>query len=156
MWQVDAARCLTGLAAPTAGTVTIGATEITTMSEAARVAFRKEGIGVVYQADNLLPFLTVCENVRLQLTLSGDKSGGKNDPDRQARDLLDRLGLGAFVERLPDELSGGQRQARGDAGHRDPRPGCRLGHATSGDTPRGFDRRRSRGRPCSLDMCGRT
>lgn len=97
---------LAGLATPTAGTVTIGATEITRLSEAARVAFRKEAIGVVYQADNLLPFLTVFENVRLQLALSGDS----NDPERRTRDLLDRLGLAAFGERLPDELSGGQRQ----------------------------------------------
>ena len=97
---------LAGLATPTAGTVSIGATEIATMSEAARVAFRKEAIGVVYQADNLLPFLTVFENVRLQLALSGDTQ----DPDRRTHELLDRLGLGAFGERLPDELSGGQRQ----------------------------------------------
>ena len=86
--------------------MTIGATEITRLSEAARVAFRKEAIGVVYQADNLLPFLTVFENVRLQLALSGDKQ----DPERRTRDLLDQLGLGPFGERLPDELSGGQRQ----------------------------------------------
>ena len=97
---------LAGLATPTTGTVSIGATEITTMSESARVAFRKEAIGVVYQADNLLPFLTVFENVRLQLALSGDTQ----DPERRTRELLDRLGLGAFGERLPDELSGGQRQ----------------------------------------------
>ena len=97
---------LAGLATPTAGTVRIGATEITTMSESARVAFRKEAIGVVYQADNLLPFLTVFENVRLQLALSGDTQ----DPERRTRELLDRLRLAAFGERLPDELSGGQRQ----------------------------------------------
>ena len=97
---------LAGLARPTAGTVTIGSTEITTMSESALVAFRRKAIGVVYQADNLLPFLTVFENVRLQLALSGDKQDG----DRRARDLLDQLGLGPYGERLPDELSGGQRQ----------------------------------------------
>ncbi len=97
---------LAGLAAPTAGTVAIGSTEITSMSEPTRVAFRKQAIGVVYQADNLLPFLTVFENVRLQLALSGDKQ----DPERRTRDLLDQLGLGPFGERLPDELSGGQRQ----------------------------------------------
>ena len=97
---------LAGLATPTAGTVHIGATEITTLSETARVAFRKEAIGVVYQADNLLPFLTVFENVRLQLALSGDT----HDPERRTHQLLDRLGLGALGGRLPDELSGGQRQ----------------------------------------------
>lgn len=97
---------LAGLATPTAGTVTIGRAEITTMSEAARAAFRKESIGVVYQADNLLPFLSVFENVRLQLAFAGERK----DPQRRTRDLLDRLGLGEFGERLPDELSGGQRQ----------------------------------------------
>lgn len=97
---------LAGLATPTAGTVTIGSTAITTLSEAARVAFRKEAIGVVYQADNLLAFLTVFENVRLQLALSGDS----REAERRTLDLLDRLGLGPFGERLPDELSGGQRQ----------------------------------------------
>ncbi len=97
---------LAGLATPTAGTVTIGSTEITTLSESARVAFRKGAIGVVYQADNLLPFLTVSENVRLQLALCGDN----DDAERRTRDLLDRLGLGALGDRLPDQLSGGQRQ----------------------------------------------
>jgi putative ABC transport system ATP-binding protein len=97
---------LAGLATPTAGTVTIGSTEITTLSESARVAFRKRSIGVVYQADNLLPFLTVAENVRLQLALCGDKDNAV----RRTTDLLDSLGLGALGDRLPDELSGGQRQ----------------------------------------------
>jgi len=97
---------LAGLATPTAGTVTIGSTETTALSEATRVAFRRVMIGVIYQADNLLPFLTVFENVRLQLALSGDKRA----PERRTRGLLDRLGLGSFGERFPDELSGGQRQ----------------------------------------------
>lgn len=97
---------LAGLATPTAGTVTIGSTEITALSESARVAFRKTAIGVVYQADNLLPFLTVFENVRLQLALCGDH----DNPERRTRDLLDQLSLGALGGRLPDQLSGGQRQ----------------------------------------------
>jgi len=97
---------LAGLAAPTSGTVSIGSTEITSMSEAARVEFRKGAIGVVYQADNLLPFLTVAENVRLQLALCGDTA----DAERRTHDLLEQLGLGALGDRLPDELSGGQRQ----------------------------------------------
>jgi len=97
---------LAGLAAPTAGTVTIGSTEITTLSESARVAFRKGAIGMVYQADNLLPFLTVTENVRLQLALCDDQ----DDADRRTADILSQLGMGALGDRLPDELSGGQRQ----------------------------------------------
>jgi putative ABC transport system ATP-binding protein len=97
---------LAGLATPTTGTVTIGSTEITSLSESARIAFRKMAIGVVYQADNLLPFLTVSENVRLQLALCGDK----DDAARRTADLIDRLGLGSLADRLPDEISGGQRQ----------------------------------------------
>ncbi len=97
---------LAGLAMPTAGKVTIGTTEITSLSESERVAFRKEAIGVVYQADNLLPFLTVSENIRLQLALCADTE----DAERRTADLLDRLGLGEYGERLPDQLSGGQRQ----------------------------------------------
>lgn len=75
---------LAGLATPTRGTVTIGATEITAQSESARVEFRKGSIGVVYQADNLLPFLTVAENVRLQLALCGDRE----DAQRRTRTCL--------------------------------------------------------------------
>ncbi|MEO7837299.1 MAG: ABC transporter ATP-binding protein [Acidimicrobiales bacterium] len=97
---------LAGLASPTSGTVAIGSTELTSLSESARTAFRKGAIGVVYQADNLLPFLTVSENVRLQLALCGDD----DDVLPRTEALLERLGLGGLGERLPDELSGGQRQ----------------------------------------------
>ena len=97
---------LAGLALPTAGSVTVGPTEITALSEPGRVAFRKSAIGVVYQADNLLPFLTVTENIRLQLALCNDTA----DAEKRTADLLDRLGLGDLSARLPDQLSGGQRQ----------------------------------------------
>jgi putative ABC transport system ATP-binding protein len=97
---------LAGLALPTTGSVTIGETEITSLSESDRVAFRKDAIGVVYQADNLLPFLTVFENIQLQLALRGDTE----DVENRITHLLDRLGLSGLGERLPDQLSGGQRQ----------------------------------------------
>ncbi len=93
---------LAGLASPTTGSVMIGDTEITSLSEHERVAFRRSHIGIVYQADNLLPFLTVIENVQLQLAISGG--------DAEIEPLLDRLGLSEFGDRLPDKLSGGQRQ----------------------------------------------
>ena len=93
---------LAGLASPSTGSVLIGKTEITSLSERERVAFRKTHIGIVYQADNLLPFLTVTENVRLQLALS--------DGEADIEQLLERLGLSGLGDRLPDKLSGGQRQ----------------------------------------------
>jgi len=101
---------LAGLAAPTTGSVTIGETEISALSEAARTAFRKSAVGVVYQADNLLPFLTVTENVVLPLSLRAGRSTGAATVNGRDRELLDRLGIGDLGDRLPDELSGGQRQ----------------------------------------------
>jgi putative ABC transport system ATP-binding protein len=103
---------LAGLASPTQGSVTIGGTEISTLSDPARAEFRKSAIGVVYQADNLLPFLTVTENIGLQLSLcGGDNSpGGAASANGRVHELLDRLGLEGLGDRLPDELSGGQRQ----------------------------------------------
>ena len=97
---------LAGLAQPTTGSVDIGGTVVTSLSDAERIAFRKTRIGVVYQADNLLPFLTVTENIRLQLALCGSTA----DAASRTTDLLGRLGIGDLGDRLPDQLSGGQRQ----------------------------------------------
>ncbi len=96
---------LGGLALPTAGTVRVGGEEISSLPERRRSDFRRRHVGFVYQADNLLPFLTVVENVELQLALDG----GSHGTDRPL-DLLGRLGLAEQARRLPDHLSGGQRQ----------------------------------------------
>jgi ABC-type lipoprotein export system ATPase subunit len=96
---------LGGLALPTAGTVRIGGEEISALPERRRAEFRRAHVGFVYQADNLLPFLTVVENVGLQLALDAPAAGA----DRSL-ELLDRLGLAEEAHRLPDHLSGGQRQ----------------------------------------------
>ena len=103
---------LAGLASPTKGSATIGDTEISALSEQARTEFRKAAIGVVYQADNLLPFLTVTENVLLQLSLCAGnlRPAAGADASSRVRELLDRLGLGDLGDRFPDQLSGGQRQ----------------------------------------------
>ena len=100
---------LAGLAVPTEGTVTIGDTTISRLPERERVRFRRRSIGMVYQADNLLPHLTVEENVALPIAIS--RSGHDVDrPSEEPGDLLKRLGLGDFSHRFPDQLSGGQRQ----------------------------------------------
>jgi ABC-type lipoprotein export system ATPase subunit len=96
---------LGGLAAPSSGVVRIGGEELSSLPERHRSGFRRTHVGFVYQADNLLPFLTVAENVGLQLALTGATAAA----DRP-RDLLDRLGLADVADRLPDQLSGGQRQ----------------------------------------------
>jgi putative ABC transport system ATP-binding protein len=94
-----------GLAQPTSGSVRIGNSPISELSERDRSDFRRSHIGFVYQADNLLPFLTLLENVGLQLSLNGQPSGtGKSLA------MLSNLGLAGLAYRLPDHLSGGQRQ----------------------------------------------
>ncbi|MDQ2965805.1 MAG: ATP-binding cassette domain-containing protein [Chloroflexota bacterium] len=98
---------LAGLALPTEGTVTIGEEMISALTERERVRFRRRALGMVYQADNLLPHLTVEENVALQLAISRDTSSDqRGDPAA----LLDRLGLALLARRLPHQLSGGERQ----------------------------------------------
>jgi putative ABC transport system ATP-binding protein len=94
-----------GLARPTSGTVRIGDSQISELSERDRSDFRRSHIGFVYQADNLLPFLTLLENVGLQLSLNGESSGAG-----RSLAMLANLGLAGLAYRLPDHLSGGQRQ----------------------------------------------
>lgn len=100
---------LAGLAVPTQGTVVIGDTTISGLPERARVRFRRQALGMVYQADNLLPHLTVEENVALPLAISRP-AGGHNPPADDPGRLLERLGLGELARRFPDQISGGQRQ----------------------------------------------
>jgi len=94
-----------GLARPTSGSVRIGDSQISDLSERDRSDFRRSHIGFVYQADNLLPFLTLIENVGLQLALNGQASGAG-----RSLAVLAELGLAGLAYRLPDHLSGGQRQ----------------------------------------------
>ncbi len=99
---------LAGLALPTLGTVSIGGRTISEFGERDRVRFRRQELGMVYQADNLLPHLTVEENVSLQLAICRRDTRGIEVEDTAP--LLDRLGLGGLAHRFPDQLSGGQRQ----------------------------------------------
>lgn len=99
---------LAGLALPTSGTVTIGECIISDLPERERVRFRRRALGMVYQADNLLPHLTVEENIGIQLSICRREKGGLERDDPTA--LLERLGLGGLARRFPDQLSGGQRQ----------------------------------------------
>jgi putative ABC transport system ATP-binding protein len=94
-----------GLEVPTSGRVSIGGREISSLSERHRARFRRDELGFIFQADNLLPFLTAVENVAAQLALRSATNGHVN-----CVELLARLGLGAEADKLPDQLSGGQRQ----------------------------------------------
>jgi putative ABC transport system ATP-binding protein len=93
-----------GLETPAAGSVTLGGEEISSLPERARAALRRRDIGLVFQSDNLQPFLTALENVALALALRGGDGYGR------CVEVLDEIGLADEAGKLPDELSGGQRQ----------------------------------------------
>jgi putative ABC transport system ATP-binding protein len=96
---------IAGLEVPSEGRLTIGDQEISSLGAEERARVRRGELGLVFQADNLLPFLTAVENVSLQLMLSR----ARDDPS-ECRALLADLGLAGEDDKLPDQLSGGQRQ----------------------------------------------
>lgn len=98
---------LAALLTPTTGDVLIDKTNLKQMSDAERVAFRREKIGFTFQANNLVPFLTVRENVEMMLRLNDRLN---KETKAYTVDLLERLGLENRMDYLPNQLSGGQRQ----------------------------------------------
>lgn len=94
-----------GLSTPSAGKVVIQGTDITRLNERERAEFRRKRIGIVYQADNLIPFLTAIENVSLPMQLAGLK-----DSQKRARQLLGEVDLSERMNHKPNMLSGGERQ----------------------------------------------
>ncbi len=96
---------LGGVDTATSGKVIINNTDISTLDETALAIFRRRQIGLVYQFYNLIPILTVQENLTLPLLLDGRK------PDKKQIDtLVEKLGLGHRLTHLPNQLSGGQQQ----------------------------------------------
>ncbi len=96
-----------GIDLPDAGTVWLGAKEITALSERERTLLRRRHVGFVFQFFNLIPTLTVEENLLLPLDLNGLAEG----PERQrAHDLLAAVGLAERRGSFPDRLSGGEQQ----------------------------------------------
>jgi ABC-type lipoprotein export system ATPase subunit len=100
---------LGGLDTPTAGQVRVGQYNLLEMNRREQVHYRRREVGFVWQqtARNLLPYLTAQENVELPMALNG--IGGRERRTR-ARDLLERVGLGARLRHRPDRLSGGEQQ----------------------------------------------
>ncbi|MBX0328970.1 ABC transporter ATP-binding protein [Oscillochloris sp. ZM17-4] len=98
---------LAGLLHPDDGEVLINGRSLRTMRKAELAAFRLTHIGFTFQSNNLVPYLTVRENVELMLRLNGalDQQGRA-----RAVELLTRLDLGKRLDNLPSQLSGGQQQ----------------------------------------------
>ena len=98
-------QCLAGLDTIDAGTVRVGDVDVTALSEQQRTLLRRDRIGFVFQAFNLIPALTAHENILLPLTLAGRR------PDSDWFDrLIATLGIGDRLGHRPSELSGGQQQ----------------------------------------------
>ena len=96
---------VSGIDLPDSGTVRVGGTDIGTLAERDRTLFRRERVGFVFQFFNLMPTLTVLENLLLPLELTGSADG-----EARARELLDAVGLGDRAGAFPDRLSGGEQQ----------------------------------------------
>ena len=112
-------NCLSGLDAPTGGSVLLAGADITRMKEPDLTRHRARSVGFVFQAYNLIPVLTAEENVMLPLLTKGV-------PEAEARDAaraeLKRLGLDGKYHRLPADLSGGEQQRVAIARALAPRP----------------------------------
>ncbi|MEU9340518.1 ABC transporter ATP-binding protein [Streptomyces sp. NPDC048278] len=98
-------QCAAGLDRPSSGSVVLGGTELTGLSETKLTLLRRERVGFVFQAFNLLPSLTAEQNVALPLRLAGHRP-----PRARVREALDRVGLADRARHRPGELSGGQQQ----------------------------------------------
>jgi putative ABC transport system ATP-binding protein len=98
---------LGGLLSPTAGSILVGGREVTTLTDRARARYRRDDIGFVFQANNLLPFLTARENLLVIRAIGGIRD---HDGAPRADQLLEELGLTPRKNALAAELSGGERQ----------------------------------------------
>ena len=96
-----------GLDRPTAGKVTLGDVDISTLTDNQMINFRKDNIGFVFQAYNLIPVLTARENVEFIMML---QKRSAEERQKRADELLDAVGLHDKKDKRPNELSGGQQQ----------------------------------------------
>jgi putative ABC transport system ATP-binding protein len=95
---------IAGLDRPDGGTIDVAGTSITDLNEAGLAALRRDRLGLVFQQFNLIPSLSVRDNLAFQSRIAG-----RHDAAWQA-ELAERLGLGGCLDRYPEQLSGGQQQ----------------------------------------------
>lgn len=96
-----------GLDSPSEGSVDLEGTTITDLGENDLAVFRREHIGFVFQAYNLIPVLTVKENIEYVMRLLGYS---KSECDKRVLEVAKELDIDAYLDKLPDHLSGGQQQ----------------------------------------------
>jgi putative ABC transport system ATP-binding protein len=99
--------CLAGILTPAAGEIRVGDVDVTKLRGAALARYRRETVGVIFQAFNLIPSLTARENVMAPMRLARMRAGKAR---RRAADLLAMVGLEHRMHHRPRALSGGQQQ----------------------------------------------
>jgi putative ABC transport system ATP-binding protein len=99
--------CLAGLQTPTSGRITVGDRDVTALGDVAMTEYRRNEVGVVFQAFNLVPSLSALENVMVPLRAAGQRG---RSAKLRATELLTSVGLSDRLEHLPGSLSGGQMQ----------------------------------------------
>ncbi|MCK5349461.1 MAG: ABC transporter ATP-binding protein, partial [Desulfobacula sp.] len=92
---------------PTEGQILVDSLDLYSLSAEQRADFRSEYIGFIFQSFQLIPYLTVLENVKLPMAVTGQKKRVKN---QMALEVIDRVGLETKAHRLPDQLSGGEQE----------------------------------------------
>jgi putative ABC transport system ATP-binding protein len=95
---------IAGLDAADGGEITVGGTALSALNDAGRAELRRDRLGLVFQQFNLIPSLSVEDNLKFQSRLAG-----RHDAAWHA-ELVERLGLGDLTNRYPEQLSGGQQQ----------------------------------------------
>lgn len=95
-----------GLLTPTSGEIVVNEQEISSLSDSDRAQYRRDCVGFVFQANNLVPYLTARENLMVMRAIGGGRGATRSRADQ----LLEELGLTARANALSTELSGGERQ----------------------------------------------
>jgi putative ABC transport system ATP-binding protein len=99
--------CLAGILSPTSGVIMVGDREVTSLSGSEMTEYRRHGVGIVFQAFNLIPSLTALENVESPMRLGGVNA---REARERANTLMTRVGLEDRTTHRPADLSGGQQQ----------------------------------------------
>ncbi len=98
-------NCILGLDKPDSGSIIVGDTHIETLDETRLAELRRSHFGVIFQSYNLLPALTVADNISLPIRLAGQPIDS-----RRVRELASVVGIESTLQSMPSELSGGQQQ----------------------------------------------